>query len=159
MLGLVPLEFFLRCIPESLLYICVSYLFARKKIDKKSYFISSMLFAIVSYLVRKLPIHFGVHTIIIMIIYIIINILVNKIPIDKSISSILSGIILLLTCEWINLFILNNYLNINIQTMMNHPLMKILYMMPSLILFACFIYLLYIFVYRNKKEDQKNVFN
>ncbi|NMM61318.1 hypothetical protein HBE96_01115 [Clostridium sp. P21] len=118
-----------------------------------------MLFAITVYLVRKLPIHFGVHTIVIIIFYIIINILINKIPIDKSISSILSGTIVLLICEWINLFILNDYLKINIQIMINHPLMKSLYMMPSLVLFICFIYLLYIFVYKNKEEDCKNVFN
>lgn len=153
------LEVFLRGIPESLLYIFISYLFARKKINKKSYFVSSILFAITVYLVRKLPIHFGVHTIVIIIFYIIINILINKIPIDKSISSILSGTIVLLICEWINLFILNDYLKINIQIMINHPLMKSLYMMPSLVLFICFIYLLYIFVYKNKEEDCKNVFN
>lgn len=159
MLQVSLMEIFLRGIPESVLYIFVSYLFAKKKINKKSYFVSSILFAIAAYLVRKLPIHFGVHTIVIMMIYIIINILINKIPIDKAISSILSGMILLLICEWINLFILNDYLKVNIQVMMNHPLMKTLYMMPSLILFICFIYLFYIFVYKNKKEDSKNVFN
>ncbi|WPC40857.1 hypothetical protein [Clostridium sp. JS66] len=159
MLQLAPLEFFLRSIPESILLIFVSYLFAGKKINKKYYFISTIIFAVIAYLVRKLPINFGVHTIISILMYIIVNVSINKIPIDKAISSVLSGIILLSICEWINLFILNDYLKVNIQVMMNHPMMKILYMMPSLILFMCFIWLLYIFAYKNKKEDSKNVFN
>lgn len=158
MLQLVPLEFFLRSIPESFLYILISYLFASKKINKKNYFVSSMLFAVTAYLVRRLPIHFGVHTIIMAIIYITINVFVNKIPIDEAISSILIGAILLLTCEWINLFILNDFLKISIQIIASNPMMKTLYMMPSLILFACLILILYLFIFKNKKKDQKNVF-
>lgn len=156
MLQLSPLEFILRSIPESFLYIFVSYLFASKKINKKDYFVSSILFAITAYLVRRLPIHFGVHTIIIMIVYVVVNILINKIPIDKAISSILSGMILLGICEWINLFILNDYLRVNIQVVVTHPLMKTLYMMPSLILFMLFV--VGLFIYKNKKKDHKDVF-
>lgn len=159
MLQLTLLEFFLRTIPESILLIFFTYLFSGKKINKKYYFVSTIIFAIIAYLVRKLPIYFGVHTIISILIYIIVNVLINKIPIDESISSILSGTILLSVCEWINLFVLNDCLKINIQVMMNHPIMKILYMMPSLILFICFIWLIYLFIFKNKKEDCKNVFN
>ncbi|AKN34075.1 hypothetical protein Ccar_00015 [Clostridium carboxidivorans P7] len=116
-----------------------------------------MLFAIISYLVRKLPIHFGVHTIIIILIYIMVNVLINKIPIDKAISSVLSGVIVLLICEWINLFILNDYLKVNIQVMEDNPMMRTLYMMPSLILFVCFISLLYLWL--KIKKRNKDVFN
>lgn len=157
MIQLVPMEFFLRTIPESLLYIFISYLFAKKSINKKEYFISTILFAIATYLIRELPIHFGVHTIIVMMIYVIISISVNKIPIDKAISSILIGIMGLLTCEWINLFILNHYLKISIQAMEHNPMMKTLYMMPSLILFACFICLIYLCL--KIKKRNKDVFN
>ncbi len=159
MLQLSPLEFLLRAIPESFLLIFASYLFARKKINKKPYFISGSLFSIASYSVRQLPIHFGVHTIIIMIIYIVIIVFINDIPINKAISSILSGMIILLVCEWINLFVLNDCLKINVQMLLNKPLIKTLYFMPSLILFSCIIWLFYLLTNKTKKGNSENVFN
>ncbi|WP_237737306.1 hypothetical protein [Clostridium carboxidivorans] len=86
-----------------------------------------------------------------------VNVLINKIPIDKAISSVLSGVIVLLICEWINLFILNDYLKVNIQVMEDNPMMRTLYMMPSLILFVCFISLLYLWL--KIKKRNKDVFN
>jgi hypothetical protein len=154
-----PLEYGLRADTESLILIFVSYLFARKKINKKFYFTSSVLFSIASYSVRRLPIHFGVHTIIIMMIYIVIIVFINDIPINKAIFSILSGTIILLICEWINLFVLNDCLKINVEILLNKPLIKTLYFMPSLILFLCIIWLIHMLMNKTKKEGSKNVFN
>ena len=73
MIQLPSIGSFLIGIPESFLLVFVSYVFAGKRVNRKLYFISSILFVIVACLVRRLPIHFGVHTIIIILIYSIIN--------------------------------------------------------------------------------------
>lgn len=159
MLQISPLEILFRGVPESFLLIFISYLFTHKKVNKKLCFISSVLLAVITYLVRMLPIHFGVHTIIMMIIYIIVIVVINQIPINKAISSILSGTIMLLICEWINLFILDGWVRVNIEVILKKPLMKILYFIPSLILFACMIWVLRVLINKTKKEDSKNVFN
>jgi hypothetical protein len=155
MLQISPLELLLRCIPESFLLIFVSYLFSYKKLNKRIWLISSVLLTVITYLVRLLPIHFGVHTIIVMMIYIVITVLINEIPINKAIFSILTAMIMLTMCELINLFILDKCLNINMKILLNKPLMKTLYFMPSLFLFGTIDLILYIFIYKSKKSIQK----
>ncbi|MTK12269.1 MAG: hypothetical protein F8N39_09310 [Clostridiaceae bacterium] len=117
-----------------------------------------MLFAISTYLVRMLPIQFGVHTIIIIMIFILINTSLNKIPIRKAISSSLISIITLSICESINLFVLN-YIKVDMEVIITKPLLKTLYFMPSLGLFALIILILYMVIRRNKKRGLKNVLN
>lgn len=158
MIEITIMELILRTIPESFLLILGGCLISRKSIDNKSYFISSILFAISTYLVRMLPIQFGVHTILIIMIFILINTSLNKIPIRKAISSSLISIIILSICESINLFILN-YLKVDMQAIITRPLLKTLYFMPSLALFALIILIFYMIIYRNKKEGSKNVLN
>lgn len=158
MLEITIVELILRAIPEAFLLILGGCIISRKSIDNKSYLIASMLFGVSTYLVRMLPIQFGVHTIIIIMIFILINTSLNKIPIRKAISSSLISIITLSICESINLFILN-FLKIDVQAIIDNPLLKTLYFMPSLALFALIILIFYVVIRRNKKEGSKNVLN
>lgn len=158
MLKLTLLELFLRTIPESFLFILGSYVVANKSIEKKAYFVSSIIFAIGTYLIRMLPIHFGVHTIIVAMLYILLTTSLNKIPVVKVISSAMFCIITLSACESLNALILN-HLKIDMQLILNNPLMKTLYFVPSLVLFALIILLVYILMCKNKKEGSENVFN
>lgn len=158
MLRLTVLEFFLRLIPEGFLFILGSYVFAHKKIEKKSYFASSMLFAIGIYLIRMLPIHFGVHTIIVIMLYILLITALNKIPIMKAISSSMLWIVTLAACESLNALILS-YLKVDMQLTLNAIPMKMLYFAPSLVLFALIIVLVHILICKNKKEGFGDVFN
>ncbi len=155
MMKLSILEFLLRTIPESFLFILASYLFARKNINEKLYFISSMVFAICIYLIRMLPINFGVHTIISIIIYILISVLINNIPIIKVIPYSLILIITLSICEWTNLFIINILLKVNINSILTNPFRKIIYLMPSLILFAFIVLAYYLLTCKINKGVSK----
>lgn len=158
MLKLTLLELFLRAVPEAFLFVLGSYVFANKKIEKKPYIAGSILFAIGTYLTRLLPIHFGVHTIIVSMVYILITTSINKIPIIKAISSSMISIITLSACESLNAIILNK-LKLDMKLILNDPLKKMLYFAPSLILFAFGILLIYILMCKSKKEGCKNVFN
>lgn len=158
MLKLTALEFLLRTIPESFLCVLVSYLFANRSIQKKPYVISSLLFAVATYLVRFLPIDFGIHSLISFALFIPICVYVNKIPINKAITSIFSIGILLTFCEWVNVIILVNILKVDIQAVLVKPGLKTLCLMPSLILFALFVLLLHRYT-KFKREGSKNVFD
>jgi hypothetical protein len=140
------------------LFILGGYIFANKKIKKKDYFVSSILFAIGTYLIRMLPIHFGVHIIIISMLYILITISINKIYVIQAISSSMILIITLSTFESLNAIILNEF-KIDMKLILNNPLKKMLYFSPSLILFALSILIIKLLMYKNKKEDTKNVLN
>ncbi|MBC2579789.1 hypothetical protein [Clostridium sp. DJ247] len=158
MLKLSILEFLFRVIPESFTLIFAGYAFSSKVIDKKSFCISSIVLSVITYLVRMLPIHFGVHTIILLIIYMLTTVTINKIDIIKSLSAGLISAILMYTCEWVNAFIITDIFKKNLDTIMKNHLMKLLYFSPSLLLFAIII----IFIYTKNvylRKVPKNVSN
>ncbi|WP_411682628.1 hypothetical protein [Clostridium thailandense] len=158
MLRLTVLEFFLRLIPESLLFTLGVYVFAHVRIEKSRYFASSILLAIGIYLIRMLPIHFGIHTGIVIMLYISLTTFLNKIPIKKAISASMLWTITLSASESLNAYILN-CLKLNMQSILNNPLAKVLYFTPSLIMFLLAILLANILISKSEKEGSKNVFN
>jgi len=157
MLKLLPIEFFFRTIPEVFLLICAGYTFNGKSINKKDLTISTILLAITTYLVRRLPIHFGVHTIILIMMYVVLTVSINKFDVVKSISAVLSSSALLFMCEWINVYILTRLFKVNIEIMFTNSLVKMLYGIPSLILFGLIVLIFYKKLYLRKAF--KYVFN
>lgn len=139
MLKLSIIEFFLRTLPESFMVILAAYAFCKKSIDIKAFCISTILFSILTYLVRMLPIHFGVHTIVMIVIYVLLMNFINNLDIIKSASAGLISMIILFASEWINVFILTNVLKLDIDIIFKDPLKKLLYGIPSLVLFSAII--------------------
>ncbi|WP_010234106.1 hypothetical protein [Clostridium arbusti] len=141
MLKLSALEFFFRTIPESFLIVVIAYLFANKKICKSRFIIASLIIALITYGVRLLPISFGVNTIINMMIFIVIALYIIKIPINVSIFSIFISVILISLCEWLNAILLINVFKID---EFNSSYLKFICNLPSLIMFAIMVYIIYI---------------
>lgn len=135
MLKLSMMEFFLRSLPESFIFVLGAYVFSKKNICIKPFFISAIFLSMVTYLVRMLPIHFGVHTIILLVGYILVMASINDLNIIKSASAGLILIIMLFATEWLNVYILTNILNLDINIIFKDPLKKLLYGIPSLLLF------------------------
>jgi hypothetical protein len=157
MLKLLPIEFLLRTIPESFILILAGYAFSSKKPKKKVFCISAILLAISTYLIRILPIHFGVHTIILIVIYVLISVNINKINIIKAISAGLTSSIILFLCEWINVFVLTKVLKLNIDFILKPPVNKIVYSLPSLALFSMIVMLVF-YINVLHRKGCKNVF-
>lgn len=157
MLQLSLLELFFRTLPESCIYIWSGSIFSNNKIDKTKFILSSILLSLCTFCIRLLPIHFGVHTILFLIVYILICALINKIDIIKSISSGLILVIILFICEGINVFILR-LLQIDIETTFKEPVTKLLYGIPSLFLFGLIITILYK-IKSKRRRLYKNVSN
>ncbi|WP_097026930.1 hypothetical protein [Clostridium peptidivorans] len=151
MLELTPMEFFARGLPEALLFIFGVYAFSKSFINIKKYIISSVLYALVAYIVRFLPIHYGVHSIINVFVLIIITVNINKIDLISSIQSAITVIILQFICEGINAFIIQYIFKVDINYVFNDPVLKTLYGIPSIIVFACVAITYYIRLLRRKE--------
>ena len=152
MLGINWIELFLRSIPEMLLVVWGIHIIAKKPLDIKKYIFISILLGIVSFLVRELPIYFGVHTIILMILIIGAMVIVG-IPLLISIYATLFMSLMFSVSEFLNMLILKLLgISTNINSM--EPIRKSLMGIPSLVMLFLF---LVIIRYLLRKRGIKNV--
>lgn len=139
MLKLNWIEIFLRCIPEMMIVIWGIYIIAGKSFNKLNYIILSIAMGLYGFLVRELPIYFGVHTMIITISLISI-LIIEGIPLFTAICSTLSMLLLLIISESLNKLLLYPF---NIGPICHMPpLKKFMFTFPSLILMVLFILIL-----------------
>lgn len=155
MLKLSILEFFLIVIPESFIFIVGVYFLSKKIFNKKSLIIMTLLLATEIYCVRMLPIQFGIHLAINIIFLIILSVNVGKISIRDAISYNMFIIIIRCISEFINIFVLINIFNINGSLLRLTPVTKIIYFIPSFILFVFSVFLINKFI--NRREQCKNI--
>ncbi|PRR84312.1 hypothetical protein [Clostridium vincentii] len=153
MLKLTWIEFFLRLIPETFILIGGIHIISRKSFDMPKYIFSSIVMAILSFFIRWLPIYFGVHMMINVILTICAMVIIN-IGIMRAIYSTLLITFLLALSEFLNMIVLN-LLNINIESL--SPFIKCLFGVPSLIMMSLFIIAINWFLKR--KEGIKYVSN
>lgn len=151
MLKLTLLEFFVRGMPEAFLFIFAAYAFSKNAVNIKRYLVSSVLLAVIGYIIRLLPIHLGVNTILSIIIFIVIIININKIDTIKSIKAVIITIILEFVCEGINVFIIQHILKVDMNYIFSDPTLKILYGIPSLVIFGCIIAIFYLRLLKRKE--------
>jgi len=137
MLRLTWIEFFLRTIPEMFILIWGIHVISRKSIDIQKYILSSILLATMIFFVRWLPIYFGVHMIINIILIISIMAIIG-IQLIKAIYGTLLMFFVLSLSEFLNMIILQ-LLNINTSIESINLVIKDLYFSPSLIFLSVFI--------------------
>ena len=140
MLRLTWVEFILRNIPEMLILIWGIHIISRKSIDIPKYMLSSIVLAIITFFVRWLPIYFGVHMIINIILIISIMAIIG-IPLIKAIYSTLLMVFMLSLSEFLNSIILSS-LNMNTNINILDPFIKCLYGAPSLAFLSLLIIIL-----------------
>lgn len=155
MLKITFLELCLRGLPEMFLLIWGINYINMKKTNIKMYLTLSLFLALIVYFIRMLPIQYGVHTFITVLLLITMSYYVNKLSLIKSIKSCLIVVILLLVCECFNVFILSNILNDDVQVLFNNPLLKVILGVPSLIFYIFFVYMFKTFLNRNLERKFK----
>jgi len=133
----------LIAIPEAIIFIFGVYILSNTILNKKKIFISGILGGILVYFIRLLPIYLGVNILLFFVVLAMILVSYNNINIVKIIPSILILVIIRLITEAIFIFILTNVLNISIESFINNALLKTLYLIPSLLLFALIVYIIY----------------
>lgn len=146
MLQLHWIEIFLRLIPEALLMIWGIHVLARKRINIKNYMLSSVILALLTFLIRRLPIYFGIHTLIIIILTMVIVVAMG-IPIIKAMYGSLLMFLIFTLSEFLNMVILH-LLNINTNIQFENPIIKDMYGIPSLIIICIVIIAIRYFIKR-----------
>jgi len=150
MLRLPFLDIFLRLIPEGLIYCWACYVFSKTPFDKKRWLLTGVILGFSIYVIRLLPIHFGVHTIFFFIVFIFISITINKIDALKSIPICLISVSSMYFFEWLNVYIVENLFQISVSEVLklNNVFITQLYMYPSL-LFLIFAIILINFIIKS----------
>jgi hypothetical protein len=141
MRGILMLEqplvaLFLRTIPENILLFYASYVIINTKTDMKKIIYSGIILGIINYLVRLLPINFGVHTILGLLVYIGILSKYHKVELFKSIKIALISMIILFISDAITVYAYINIFKISGEILFNKTIIGSLLSMPTLIIFV-----------------------
>lgn len=153
MLKLSAFELLVRTIPEVFVLVFASYAFSKVKVDCKKYLLSSLILGVCVFVIRLLPINYGVHTILNIIVLTVIVIYINKIDTIKAIKSSVITPILLFILEGVNVMFLKIIVADKLDAIVTDPTLKTLYTLPSLlglILIVCLYY------NKMKKENKLN---
>lgn len=154
MLRLHPIEFLLRVLPESFLFVLAVYIFSKTKIDKKKYFTTGLIFSVVVFIIRMLPINYGVHMILSVLFLLFIIVKYNNIDVVNSIRSIILTYLIQLISEAVNVLFLNMS-NIDLDTAFLNPITKNLLGIPSIIITFLIIMISYKII--NKRSCDKKI--
>ncbi len=152
MLKLAMLEILARGIPEGVLFVFAAYLFSKTKFKFLNVIISIILYAVLIYIIRLLPIQYGVNTILTLMTMIVLFVVINKIEIIKSIQAGIIAIIIEFLCEGINIFFIQNVFKADINYIFSKPELKTLYGIPSLLIFGLIILVYYILFLKKSRE-------
>lgn len=152
-LQVVFLEYVLGYVLQGFMYCLGIYAFSLKKVETKKYLFASGIFIVISYIMRLLPVSFGVHTILDLICLFILGVLFLKMPALSTIRSILAITVLLLITELISVFLMTNLLGQALfDTMMTDSLGKAIIALPSSLIFALLITLSYVILMKLRRN-------
>lgn len=154
MLNLEPIELILRTLPEGFIYMLGVYIFSYKCINKSKYIISSIMSGVSIYIFRALPISYGVHTILTILLIVFLASTYNKIDVILVIKSTIMIFIIQFLSEGLNILLLGLFPSLDLDTMFNIPIYKNLLGIPSLIISLLILIVMKKYIY--KKKDNKN---
>lgn len=137
------IEVIARLIPEVFLVILSIIILSNKKVDKKQYLKSCLVGVVCGYIVRSMPISYGIHTVLNIICFVLISILMNNIDVVTTIRSTIVTFITMLIIESFNVWLLSILFGDIINTMLEDVVTKTLLGLPSIILYSVFIAILY----------------
>jgi hypothetical protein len=127
----------LRLLIEGIVAVFAIYKLSGKKAEWKEYIGVGLLIGILIYIVRLLPIHFGVHTLILLLFYVFIIKAIGKIEFYKATSSCIIFIAVLYLSEWITTVIFTGIFQISVETLFNKSIIgTLISFIPLAISFA-----------------------
>lgn len=153
MLQTTFLEFLLRGIPEAFLLILSSYIFSKKKINAMEFLLFGSILAIIAYIVRFLPIHYGVHTVLNVFTFLVICILGLK---NNYLTAMKNTIFIFISqslCEAINILLVKKIFNINMGTLFQDSYIKLLYGIPSTVMLCLMVIFSYLIMIRRGEKS------
>jgi hypothetical protein len=133
------------------------YAFNRQRIILKNYIAASILVMVISFLVRLLPISFGVHTIINILFLYLICVILLKMPAYTTIRSTSLVTVLLLICEMVDVAIIVAILGKEqFESLMFNSLQRSYIALPGNVIFALVVMMAYYLIMK-KGEKNRNI--
>lgn len=137
------IELVVKGIPEGLLDVLAVFLLTRQAFVIKKYIIISVVFILSNYLIRLLPINFGVNTMIGLLILVLLFVFFTRTDVPKLIKSTIIILITLFLCEMANVAILTLIFGqAKLDEILLDPLLKAAYGVPSTVLFALSVFIM-----------------
>lgn len=153
MLSEVIITMTLRGVPEAFIHMYAMYALANMKIDKKKYILSSIVLSFLMVVISYLPISYGIHTILIVMVLIGLAVMVNQFDIVYCISVAIINMIIQFLTEGINVLLIEKVLKMDLAKAMSNPLGKSIYGIPSLIMFFGIIFITHRFIRRRRGKQ------
>lgn len=146
-------EIFLNSLPQNLSIVIGIYAFNKQKIHAKKFWICMLISLVAIFLIRLLPISFGIHTLLGMIVLVFLGVYFLGFPIHKTIRSVFFTTIIILIIEIINMNVLTLiYGAEGFETIMADSLTNAIAGFPASLLLLVTIFVLYIIFTKNVKR-------
>lgn len=140
---------------QSMSFVLGVHAFTKNKIIKSTFIICTVIFMIATYLIRLLPIHFGVHTLLSLILLIFLSLYILKFPIYSCVKATLFSTVILLMTEAVNIVFLNIVFDKQrFLEFMEDPILKSIAGIPGNILFFVVIVILYKYLTKEKSNEK-----
>lgn len=137
----------LYSLPESIILFTYGFVLFRKRLNKSSIIFASIISVISSYFVRALPIPFGIHSLIGLLIVVILFIMICKFRVKQGVIAAIAGIATVLALENITLYLVQVVTGWSVADILGKgALVRSLLGYPHLITWALLTY----FIYRKK---------
>lgn len=134
MLKITLAELFIRGILEGFVVFLLVFAICKCRIKLKPYILSSLLYVAATYTIRMLPINFGVHSILVLMVIVLLAVLLNKASVLSAIKAALITFLLLFALEAVNVFALQKIYGTSFMEVMNNPVSKSLTSLPSVLI-------------------------
>ena len=121
-------------IPETFLCLLLGFKLFNIKVSVKGIFILSLFSAALAYVLRLLPIPFGLHTFILLITLIGLAVILAKLKVTHAILGVLTGILLVGILQGITIPVIFNQFSLGIEDLAVNPMLNIYLFLPSGIL-------------------------
>ncbi len=121
-------------IPENIAIVAIAFALAKAKFEWKRIVLMGILMALTAYVIRLIPVTFGVHTIVCLGLLVFLLSYFAKVDLTRTITSVLITYIILALVETISRSILLKLLNWSIEDVMNNELLITLTGLPEVVL-------------------------
>lgn len=143
-LKLFFLQFICVYFVQSIIFVASLYVFTDRRVERKRFIPASVILMLGTVLIRALPIHFGVHTLISLLLSILIGTKVLKLPVYSAVTATLTAAVVLLIVESANVFFLNAVLGEEgFEALMSDRYLKNLFGLPANLLFLLVVAAIY----------------
>lgn len=157
MLKLSLVELFFRAIPDSALFITGAHIFSKTPLNKLNLFKSILHISITIYIIRSLPISYGIHTLLSVIAITVVVTTFHKIDMVHALKAVFITMLIQYGSELLNVAWIQLCMKQELAIIFSDPKAKILYGIPSLFISGSILY--YCYNKSVREEDvQKNSF-